>query len=81
MPDNTPTSFGSEFKRLIPGLILTVVVALVTSWWNSQVTQNELRFRLDRMEEKQRESSGATAEAARVAQQNAIRMDDLGVFN
>lgn len=80
MPDNTPTSFGSEFKRLLPGLVLTVIIAFGTSWWNSQLTQNELRFRLDRIEEKQKDASASTAEASRVAQQNAIRMAELGVL-
>jgi hypothetical protein len=79
-PTNSASSFGSEFRRLIPGLLLTVLVAFGTSWWNSQLTQNELRFRLDRIEERQKEASASTAEAARVAQGNAIRMAELGII-
>ena len=75
----TSAGFGSEFRKLIPGLVLTVLVAFGTSWWNSQLTQNELRFRLDRIEEKQKDASLATAEASRVAQQNAIRMAEMSV--
>ena len=78
--NSAPNGFGSEFRRLIPGLVLTVVVAAGSSWWSSQITQNELRFRLDRLEEKQKDASVATAEASRVAQQNAIRMAEMSII-
>ncbi len=74
------TGFGSEFKKLVPGLLLTIIVAFGTSWWNSQLTQNELRFRLDRLEEKQKEALATTADAAKTAQGNAIRMAEMGVI-
>ncbi len=78
MTDNPPQQgFGFEFRKIIPSLILTVLVAFGTSWWNSQVTQNELRYRLDRMEEKQRDASEATKQSAMATQQGAIRMAEI----
>ncbi len=79
-PTNSASSFGSEFRRLIPGLVLTVLVAFGTSWWNSQITQNEIRFRLDRLEERHKETAASTAEASRTAQGNAIRMAEMGII-
>lgn len=70
----------AELKKLVPGLLLTVAVAFGTSWWNSQLTQNDLRFRLDRLEEKQKDTSAAMAAASQTAQQNAIRLAELGVI-
>lgn len=72
--------FGMEFKKLIPSLLLTAAVAFGTSWWNSQLTLNEIRFRLDRVEEKQKDTAAAAAASAQIAQQNAIRMAELGVI-
>jgi hypothetical protein len=84
MAEGSPTQgyqgFGAEFVKLLPGLLLTGIIALITSWTSSQITQNELRFRLDRIEEKQKDASVATAEASRVAQQNAIRMAEMSVI-
>jgi hypothetical protein len=84
MPDqlsqNQDSTLSGEIRRMVPTLVLTAAVAFGTSWWNSQLTQNDLRLRLDRLEEKQKETSAAAAEAARTAQLNAIRMAELGVL-
>lgn len=77
--DNHP-SLLSESKKLVPGLILTALVAFATSWWNSQMTQNDLRFRIDRIEEKQKDQAAATQAASVTAQQNSVRMAEIGII-
>lgn len=79
----TPTTsgLGTEFfKKVLPGLALAGIVGFVTAWIQSQSALVDLKSRLDRMEEKQKDSSAATAEAARTAQGNAIRLAELAVI-
>ena len=76
----TNGGWASQFRNIIPTLVLTVGVAFVTSWWHTQMAQNDMRFRLDRLEEKQKELAGASAAAALTAQQNAIRLAELGII-
>jgi len=82
MPENpTPSGFGTEFfKKVLPGLALAGIVGFGSSWIQSQSALVDLKSRLDRMEEKQRDAAASTAEAARTAQGNAIRLAELGVI-
>lgn len=79
MPD-TPTNPGMEvFRRYIIPIATSAILGFIGGWWQSQISQVQMSSRLDRMEERQKESAAATAEAARTAQNNAIRMAELGI--
>jgi hypothetical protein len=75
-----PPTFWQQMQRAVPTLLLTAVIAFATSWWNSQMVLNDLRYRLDRLEERQREAAAAMSEAAQTSQRNAIRLAELGVL-
>ena len=78
-PPSPPQGFLHQAQRVIPTLLLTVAVAFGTSWWNSQLALNDLKYRLDRLEEKQKDQAATMAASAQTAQQNAIRLAELGV--
>lgn len=75
-----PEGLAIEFRKLVPTVLLTAAIAFGTSWWNSQMTQNDLRLRLDLLERRQEERAGAAAQQAAAIQQNSIRLAELGVL-
>ena len=75
-----PEGLAIEFRKLVPTVVLTAAIAFGTSWWNSQMTQNDLRLRLDLLERRQEERASTVAQQSQAIQQNSIRLAELGVL-
>lgn len=73
-PPAAPNAIVSDFKKLIPTLLITVLTAFGTSWWNSQNAQLEFRNRIEKLEEKAENNAKNIAQNSSVLQQNAIRL-------
>ena len=67
-------------RKFVAPWATAAILGFIGGWWNSQIGQVQLIGRIDRLEERQKEASAATAEAARTAQGNAIRMAELGII-
>lgn len=79
-PNAPPTAnVGNEFKKLIPTVVLAILTAFATSWWNSQKSQSELQFRLEAIEQKGETNAKNIANNSGILQQNAIRIAEMGI--
>lgn len=70
-------SFGAKFYEHIPSYILAAFLGFGTSWLQSQWTVNDLRNKVERLEEKERDATAADAKRADAALDNAREMERL----
>lgn len=73
-------NLANDFKKLIPTLVLAVLTAFITSWWNSQQSQADLQFRLSTVEQKAETNAKNISQNSLILQGNAIRMAESGVI-
>ncbi len=69
--------WAAQVRSLVPSVILTVLVAFATSWWNAQVSQNQTLFRLTALEKAVEVQQNQITQNAALNQQNAIRMAEI----
>jgi hypothetical protein len=76
---NGPTMpLGAEFRRAIPTLVLAGLIAIATSWWNTQMTQSELRYRLEAVEKQEKTNAENIAASANQIQSQAVKFAEVG---
>lgn len=68
---------GAEFRRAIPTLVLAGLIAIATSWWNTQMTQSELRYRLEAVEKQEKTNAENIAASATQIQAQAVKFAEI----
>lgn len=76
LPPQQP-GFGSKLREQFWSLLAAALLGFATSWLQSQYVQNDLRNKVDRLEEKQRDASAIDAKRADADLQNAREMERL----
>lgn len=69
---------AGEFRKLLPTAILAVITAFATSWWNTQIVQNNFQHRIDRLKDKSEENARNIATNADLLQKTMIRIAEIG---
>jgi hypothetical protein len=75
------TGLGAELRKLIPSLIVTGIVAFGASWWNNQLTQTDLRFKISTLEKQLETQATNSANNANAAQANSIKIAEMGIIH
>ena len=70
---------GYEFRKALPTIVMACLAAVVTSWWNTQLSQADLRYRLDAVERQVKTNSENIAAATAQIQNQAIKFAEVGV--
>ena len=68
---------SEEFRKAVPTLVLAGLIATATSWWNTQVVQNELRYRLDTVEKQEKTNAENIAASANQIQNQAVKFAEI----
>lgn len=61
-------------------MLLTIAVAFGASWWNSQISQNELKFKIELYEKRQEQIASQVADDSQAIQQNANRLIEVATL-
>lgn len=79
-PPTTPTNgyLSVETRKIIPTLVITVLTAFGVSWWNTQMSQNDLRHRLEVQETKSEANAKSLADNASVMTQATVQLALIG---
>ncbi len=73
-------SWGVEFRRAVPTLILAALTSFAWTWWSNQLTQNDQRMRLDALEKRIDAMSAQVSQNMGVSNQNAVRMAEFTII-
>lgn len=76
-PTPTPSWFASEFRKVILPIGFAILSSFIVSWVNTQMSLNDIRNKVERVEEKQLQQAAQIADNAKVNQQNALTL--LGI--
>lgn len=79
-PNRPGTFYAGEFKKLVPTLIISGLVAFGTSWYNSQQTQTDALRRIEQLEKQVQGSAANIAQNSAALQQNAIRIAEMVII-
>lgn len=77
--ERPPLPLGHEFRKALPTIIMACLAAVLTSWWNTQITQNDLRYRLEAVERQVKTNSDNLAATAGQMQSQAVKFAEVGV--
>lgn len=69
-----------EFRKMLPTLILSVLMALAASWWNSEKTQSDFRYRIEMLEKRAETNALNISNNSTALQQNAIRVAEISII-
>lgn len=69
-----------EFKKAVPTLIITILVAFATSWYNTQASQTDAQRRIQILEKQAETNATNIAQNALAMQQNAIRVAEMVII-
>lgn len=71
-PESPPQQgFGAKFREQLPGYMIAAILGFAASWVQSQYAQNDLRNKVERLEEKQVVASQIEAKRAAADVTNA----------
>jgi hypothetical protein len=73
-------SWGVEFRRAVPTLILAALTSFAWTWWSNQLTQNDQRMRLDALEKRIDAMSAQVSQNAATSNQTAVRMAESAII-
>lgn len=79
-PQSSVSDMLGDFKKLLPTLLISVLAAGATSWYNTQKSQTDLQNRIEKTEEKVETNARNIAQNSGVLQQNAIRIAEIGII-
>lgn len=79
---NTPQSDGwaTEARKLVPTLVLAGLIGFAGSWWNNQITQNDLRYRVDALEKRVETLSAQVTQNGVTIQQISIKQAEFSII-
>lgn len=75
-----PLPLVYEFKKQIPVLVLAVLVAFATSWWNSQKSQSDFQHRIEILEKRAETNASNISNNSTALQNNAIRIAEINII-
>lgn len=67
----------SGMRKFWLTLTAALLTAFATSYWNSQMAQSNVLYRLDKIEQQQEKLAEQHASTVNTANQNAIRLEQL----
>lgn len=73
-----PTTLAAHVARLAPTVILAVLTAFATSWLAARDAQNELRFKVEMLEQANKSNASAISQNAAVIQSLTVKQAELG---
>jgi hypothetical protein len=72
--------WATEFRKLVPTLILTALIGFGSSWWSNQISQNDLRYRVEALEKRVESLGAQVTQNGATINQNAIRQAEFTVI-